>query len=325
MKKVTAVGNALVDILIKIENDTLLKKFNLPKGSMQLVDSERSDSIISQLGEYDKVMVAGGSSANTINSLAKLGVETSYVGKIGEDDFGVFFEKDMRNNGVVPTLLKTKTKTGRAVALISEDGERTFATSLGAAVEFDSKDFNLSQFKGFYIVHFEGYLVFNQSLIENLLKLAKEANCLISMDMASYNVIDAFPDFMKYIVEEYVDIAFFNEEEAKSFTGEEPEKALNIISEMCDIAIVKIGKDGSLIKRNTETVKVGAISAKPIDTTGAGDNYAAGFIYGLINNYSLETSAKIGSLLGGKVIEVLGAKMPERIWLEIQNELKNII
>jgi len=325
MSKVLAIGNALVDMLLKLENDSLLSTFELPKGSMQLVDQNRSEQISKETASMNKTMVSGGSAANTINTLAALGAETSYIGKIGKDETGSFFKNDMIKNGVSPQLLESTTETGKAIAFISKDGERTFATYLGAAVELNASDLNISQFKGYEIIHIEGYLVFNQDLIIKALKLAKEADCKVSIDMASFNVVEANLEFLKTNVKEYVDIVFVNEEEAKAFTGQEPREALNTISEMCEIAVVKIGKNGSYIKKGNEVVTVPVIDATLQDTTGAGDNYAAGFIYGLINKQSLEVCGKIGSLCGGKVIEVIGAKIPENTITQIKNEINLLL
>lgn len=324
MSKVLAIGNALVDILLQLKDDSLLETFKLPKGSMQLVEQDQSESISAQTQDFEKIMVSGGSAANTINSIATLGTDSSYIGKIGNDEFGAFFKNDMIKNGVSPQLLTSNNSTGKATAFISPDGERTFATHLGAAVELHANDLTLDQFKGYSVVHIEGYLVFNQELILKALMLAKEAGCKVSIDMASFNVVEANLDFLKENVAKYVDIVFVNEEEAKSFTGKEPREALDVIAEICEIAVVKVGKDGSYIKSGNEVVQVPVIAANVVDTTGAGDNYAAGFIYGLVNNYSLETCGRIGSLLGGKVIEVIGSKLPETTWAAIKKEINSI-
>ena len=168
-----------------------------------------------------------------------------------------------------------------AVALVSPDSERTFATFLGAAVEISASDLKLEDFQGYDYFHIEGYLVQNYDLIETAVKLAKEAGCKVTIDMASYNVVEDNLEFLTRIVKEYVDIVFANEEEAKAFTGKEPREALDAIAEMTDIAVVKIGSKGSMVKRGDKVYTAGVIKANSIDTTGAGDLYAAGFIYGL--------------------------------------------
>jgi sugar/nucleoside kinase (ribokinase family) len=155
--------------------------------------------------------------------------------------------------------------------------------------------------------------------------MAKEAGLQVSIDLASYNVVEANLDFLKEIIKDHVDIVFANEEEARAFTGKEPEEALIHISDHCDIAIVKVGKEGSFIKSGGEHVRIEPRLANAIDTTGAGDLYAAGFLFGLANEYPLEVCGKIGSLVSANVVEVLGAKMTDEVWADIHAEIKKII
>ncbi|MCK5847502.1 MAG: adenosine kinase [Bacteroidales bacterium] len=312
--KVLGLGNALVDALIQIDNDEVLDAHNLPKGSMQLVDWETSEKIINDTKHFEKSQASGGSAANTIHGLAKLGVTTGFIGKIGNDEIGDFFKADLLDARVEPLLKYSDNKSGIAVALVSPDSERTFATYLGAAVEISSSDLKLEDFMGYNYFHIEGYLVQNYDLIETAVQLAKNAGCKVSIDMASFNVVEDNLEFLTRIVKDYVDIVFANEEEAKAFTGKEPRESLDIIAEMCEIAVVKIGKKGSLIKSEGEVYSVGVIEANSIDTTGAGDLYAAGFIYGLIRGFGLERCAEIGSITAGNIIEVIGAKMDSDRW-----------
>ncbi|MCK9254382.1 MAG: adenosine kinase [Bacteroidales bacterium] len=322
MTKIIALGNALVDVMTMLTDDSVLEKLNLPKGSMQLVDQETSQNIQKFTADFSKSLASGGSAANTIRSLANLGVSTGFVGKICDDEMGKFFAEDMKKTGVFPHLKKTSTPTGIAVALISPDSERTFATYLGAASELSAEDISDLTFKGFDILHIEGYLIFNNELIEKAVATAKKAGLKVSIDLASYNIVEENLDFLKYLIDKYIDIVFANEEEAKAFTGQEPEQALEMISSLCEIAVVKVGRQGSLVKGFNEKHAVAAIKAKPIDTTGAGDNYAAGFLYGLTNNWDLNLCAKAGSLIAGNVVEVVGATMDENRWKKIKDELK---
>jgi sugar/nucleoside kinase (ribokinase family) len=324
MDKVLGIGNALVDILIRLENEDLLKELNLAKGSMQLVDKDFKNLVFSKTNHLSKAQASGGSAANTIHGLASLGVETSYIGKIGNDELGVFFMNDLKANHIKPLLTLSATGTGVASTFISPDSERTFGTYLGAAVEVGVADLDQALFSGHKFFHIEGYLVFNTALVETALKMAKAKNMTVSLDLASFNVVEANLDFLKKITKEYVDVVFANEEEAKSFTGKAPEAALDEIATLCKIAVVKIGKNGSLIKQGRDTYSVGAIPAKVIDTTGAGDLYAAGFIYGLTKGLSLPQCGHIGALLAGKVIEVVGAKIPESFWDTIKKGVKII-
>lgn len=325
MKKILGMGNALTDILLRIENDEVLAKLNLPKGSMQLVDGGKSKEITTLLSEISPRMATGGSASNTINGITRLGAAAGFVGKIGKDEVGEFFRNDMLNNGVVPHLLYSETPSGQCTVLVSADGERTLCTFLGAACELDAKDLTPEMFVGFDIFHIEGYLVQNHELIRTAVKMAKEAGLQVSVDLASYNVVEENLDFLNEIIRDYIDIVFANEEEARAFTGKEPEQALIHIADHCDIAVVKIGKEGSFIKSGSESVLVKPRLANCIDTTGAGDLYAAGFLYGLANGYSLDICGKIGSLVSGNVVEVLGAKMTDEVWKQIHTDIQKII
>ena len=321
MDKVLGIGNALVDIMTMLPDDSTLEKFSLRKGSMQLSERDFADKINNETLAFDKSQSSGGSAANTIHGLASLGAPTGYIGKVGNDSFGEFFSNDMKANGIVPFMLKTMTDTGRAIALISPDSERTFATYLGAAVELSEIDLIADQFRDYKYLHIEGYLVLNQPLMNKAAQLAKENNMKISLDLASFNVVEDNLEFLKEYVKNNVDIVFANEEEAKAFTGKEPEEALNELAEQSEIAVVKIGKNGSLVKSNNKVYKIDPFKAKPIDTTGAGDLYASGFLYGLANKMPLDECGRIGSLCASKVIEVIGSKMSDETWNEIRSLL----
>jgi len=324
MLKIIGIGNALVDVLIKLDNNNLLEKFSLPKGSMQLVDTDFVKRLTEATKNINKQLASGGSAANTIHGLANLGIDSAYIGKIGQDDFGKFFTDDLKNSNINPKLFFSKTETGQANTLISKDGERTFATYLGAAVELNANDLSMELLNGYNYFHIEGYLVFNHELLLKVAELAKQKKMIISLDLASYNVVEANLDFLKDFVKKYVDILFANEEEAKAFTGKEPVAALNEISEICHIAVVKIGDKGSLIKSENEMHKVNIIPVECIDTTGAGDLYASGFLYGLMKRLPLNKCGEIGAILSGNVIEVIGAKMEKKRWQKV-NESVNAV
>lgn len=321
MQKVIGLGNALVDILVSIENDSLLSTLNLPKGSMQLVDRNTSDSILNGISHLPMRQISGGSASNTIHGLAQLGIETAFIGKVGNDNFGDFFEHDMHKSGINPLLKKSDTDTGRAIALISPDSERTFATFLGAAVELTPDAITPSLFEGYHILHIEGYLVQNQDLVRKAVSVAKEMNLKVSLDLASYNVVESNLPFLQEITKKYVDILFANEEEGKSFTGNEGEMALNAMSDLVEIAVYKQGKYGSLVKSGNGIVRAGALKVTSIDTTGAGDLYASGFLYGLLHDYPLEKCAKIGSITAGHVVQIIGPKIDALQWIDIKNSI----
>jgi sugar/nucleoside kinase (ribokinase family) len=314
MKKILGMGNALVDVMTLLPNDELLAKLNLPKGSMQLVDTAFSDKVLKLTEKYKPVMTSGGSAANTIHGIARLGLQTGFIGKVGNDALGDFFKSDMEKENIHTHMLHSNTASGKAIALVTPDSERTFATYLGAAVELAASDIDPLIFDGYDYFHIEGYLVQNHELIETAIKIAKQKGLQVSLDLASFNVVEQNLDFLKRVVKEYVDIVFANEEEAHAFTGKAAEAAAAEIAKMCRWAIVKTGKKGSIIRNADSVTHVGIIPVKSIDTTGAGDLYAAGFLFGLANDFTIEKCGSLGALLAGKVIEHLGAKIADESW-----------
>jgi sugar/nucleoside kinase (ribokinase family) len=323
-KSILGIGNALIDVLINITDDSVLQKFGLPKGSMTLVDAILSAEIKKETKINKRTIQTGGSAANTIHGIAKLGGRCGYIGKISEDEFGNFYLEDFRNNKINTHFFYSETGTGHATGLISPDSERTFGTYLGAAMELTAEEMTHEIFREYGILHIEGYLVQNHTLIEAAMKIAKENGLLVSIDMASFNIVEANIDFLHRIIREYVDIVFANEEESTALTGTIPEESLPAIAEMCEIAVVKLGAQGSLIQAGDRVIRIEAIPAKSVDTTGAGDIYASGFLYALSENLDLEVAGKIGSLLAGRVVEVIGAKIPEETWNQILPQIESL-
>ena len=324
--KVLGMGNALVDMMIELPDDRLLEELDLPKGSMQLVDKDFSNHVQGKIQHLIKGETSGGSAANTICGLAAMGIETGFIGKVGRDRLGEVFEKDLVQNGIHPIMQYSDNETGLALALISPDSERTFATHLGAAVELEPSDLTPDMFQGYTHFYIEGYLVQHHELIRRAMELAKETGLDVILDLASFNVVGDNLEFLHFLVKEYTDVVFANADEARVFTnGKKPEGALAEIAEDCWIAVVKTGKDGSLIQNRKQVFRVPAAKVNCIDTTGAGDLYAAGFIYGMLHNLDLSVCGKIGSILAGKVIEALGARIPDATWPEIKNLVKRVI
>ena len=311
MKGIIGIGNAITDIMTVLPDEKLLSTINFPKGSMQLVDEKTIKKIEELTQHFPKTLKSGGSVANTMYGIASFNFPTAYIGKIGHDEIGQFYKSDMEQQGVKCYFWMSELNSGKAIAMITPDSERTFATYLGAASELKPEEINHSWLDSYAIMHIEGYLIFNRDLVLKVAEMAKAKGMLISYDLASFNIVADNLDFIKAFMKKYVDIVFANEEEAKAFTGKSPEESLNELADYCSYAIVKVGKEGSLIKHNGQTYKIPAIKAKAIDTTGAGDWYASGFLYGLCNQLPIETSGKIAALLAGNVIEHIGAKIPQ--------------
>lgn len=323
-KKILGIGSALTDILTQIEDESILAELHLPKGSMTHIDGDTSKKIAQRLTSFDNQMAAGGSAANTVSGLAKLGIEAGFLGKVGQDEVGQFFEKSMADSNVKLELIKTNTLSGRVQAFVTEDGERTFATYLGASSELSPDDIKPELFKGWDIFYVEGYLVFNPNMLNKAMETAKSAGLKIAIDLASYNMVEDHRDYMLQLIENYVDIVFANESEAKALTGMEPEEAIDFIASRCEIAVVKVGKKGAYIKRGNEVIKVDSIKCNPIDTTGAGDMWAAGFLAGLVKDEPLAKCGNMGAIVAGNVIEVMGAKMSDERWDNIYKAIAKL-
>lgn len=328
MNKIIGLGNALVDVLVKADNDNLLDIIGLPKGSMQLIDATKFIEINEIISQMAPSVATGGSAANTIKALATLGVPVGFIGKIGKDTYGEFFGETFSRNGITPhLLLDDHLNSGVASTFITNDGERTFGTYLGAAANLTPDDISKESYKGYAILYIEGYLVQNHDLILKAVKLAKELGLKVCIDLASYNIVAQDLDFFHYLVENYVDTVFANEEESYAFTHlKDSQAALRAIAEKCEIAVVKVGAKGSCVMKDGIITQVPSrANCKVVDTTGAGDYYAAGFLYGYMHNYNLSICAQLGALLSGHVIEVVGTTLSDETWTEIKNEIKRIV
>lgn len=316
--KILGLGNALVDILSPLKSDDYIEQMGLIKGAMELIDEDKLMKIMHLFQEFDTTLACGGSAANTISGLANMGVSTGFLGKVGHDSYGKFYNDSFLKDGVNPNLLKGDLPTGRAMTLISPDGERTFGTYLGAAATMKADDLRSEMFFGYDLMHIEGYLVQDPDFIRKAVQLAKTSGLKISLDMASFNVVKSQKRFFSELISEYVDILFANEEEVWAFVGLEPEQAARTLAEICPIVVVKCGKEGSFVCHRKDCYKIDAIQAECVDTTGAGDLYASGFLYGWSQGYDLITAGSIGSLLAGHVIEVIGPRIDIETWNKIK-------
>ena len=326
IKRIIGIGNALTDMLVNLSNDSVLEEYQLAKGSMSLVDNQLQTDISKSVAGCPYSLSLGGSAANTIRAMARLGAKVGFIGKVGEDNTGEFYEQALRNIGIEPFMLRSEQRSGKCVALVSKDGERTFVTHLGAASDLQAEEIDGAIFDSYDCLYIEGYLVQDHELIRSAIEKAKAHGLKVAIDLASFNVVEENRDFLHDIVEKHVDILFANEDEARAFTGEsDPDKALDHIAAMCELAVVKIGMRGALIKHGGEVVHVGIMAAaKRVDTTGAGDFYAAGFMYGLTQGLSLRACGTIGAIAAGKVIEVVGTTFAEKVWQEIHTLVEQV-
>jgi len=319
---IVGIGSALVDILIH-EKDEFLKKTGAVKGGMTLVDKETIERFLA-LSSDNACIVPGGSACNTIVGIGKLGGTARFVGKCGKGDMGQLIESDLLKQNVVPELFRSDLPTGRVLSIISPDAQRSMFTYLGASAETRPEDISEKLFKDAAVVHIEGYLLFNPELIRAALAAAKSAGAKISLDLASFTVVEESKEVLEQLVDSYVDVLIANEDEACAFTGYSDEHlAIEALSERADVAVLKVGSRGSYVSHAGLTIAIKSMGdGKALDTTGAGDMWAAGFLYGLVKGYSLEKCGRLGSACGYEVCQVVGANIPDEGWERIKMLLK---
>ncbi|MCU0609250.1 MAG: adenosine kinase [Chitinispirillaceae bacterium] len=316
---VVGVGSALVDICLR-ESEEFLMSSGAHKGGMTLVDADKITQIL-KTSSVTPETVPGGSACNTILGIGKLGAPARFIGKRGEDELGTLFEKGLKNHSVEPKLFTSSTPTGRVLSIITPDAQRSMLTYLGASGETRPQEITPALFENAALVHLEGYLLFNRDLMLATLEAAKSSGAKISLDMASYTVVEAAKELIHTIIRDYIDIVIANEDESKAYTGiADEEKALEALSKEVEIAVVKLGKRGSLISHKGFVTQIKPIGdgAPVVDTTGAGDLWASGFLYGLLQGYSIERCGRLGSACGYEVCKVVGATIPEEGWQRIR-------
>jgi len=323
-KKVIGVGSPVVDLLARVEEDFVVRHAGT-KGGMELVEADRIIELVNLL-ESEPSVSAGGSAANTIFALAKLQMPASFVGKLGNDPLAKEYVKQFRELKGDCSRFKfsEELSTARCLSLITEDYERTMRTCLAAAATMAWHEIEPNDFLGFDLAHFEGYLLFNKDLILSALKSARAADCMISLDLGSFEVVKAAGDDLPKLLNEYVDIVFANEEEARAFTGDDDlDEALDELSKYCSVAAVKLGAKGAMIKSDGEKVVIDAEKADSlVDTTGAGDYWAAGFLYGYLNGLPLKECGELGAKISAEVVQQLGADLPADRWQKVLTDFR---
>jgi sugar/nucleoside kinase (ribokinase family) len=321
-KLIVGIGSALIDILMH-EEDDFLEKTGAVKGGMKYVDREFIEQTLLQTSQKP-IIVPGGSACNTVVGIGKLGGEACFVGKSGGGHMARLFETDLKKSNVDPVLFKSSSPTGRVLSIITPDAQRSMFTFLGASSEIQPDEITEDCFKNAAIVHIEGYLLFNEDLIMRALKAAKYVGALVSLDLASFTVVEQSKTVLKRIINDFVDILIANEDEAQAYTGcSDENKAVCLMAENTHIAALKVGKQGSFIAHNGKTINIEPVGdGAAVDTTGAGDLWASGFLFGLVNDFSLEKCGKLGSACGYEVCQVVGANIPEEGWQRIKKLLE---
>ncbi len=309
---VIALGNAIVDVICKVDEDFLIKN-HLPKGSMSIIDLEKAESLTQSL--INNVERSGGSAANTAVGISTLGGRVAFVGRVKNDRLGKIFKKDLHDNGVEFTTPITidGPQTACSIVLVTPDAERTMNTYLGACIDLGPEDIDPNQINAAEIVYLEGYLWDKESAknaFRKAAKIAKESGRKIAFTLSDIFCVERWRDEFTQLLIDHVDIVFANEGEILSlFKTNDLNYALSTIRNFCDISVITRSEKGSLVITKTNTHEIAAKSVDHvIDTTGAGDLYAAGFLYGLSNNYDLTICGKFGSICSAEIITHLGAR-----------------
>lgn len=322
------VGNPIMDLIAHVTENFLAQYVAGDKGGMVLVDENDIATLVRALGgEY--ATAPGGSAANTILSAAQLGLRTTYVGKIGGDPTAAqYVEHFAATTADVARFKRATVPNGRCLSMVTADGQRTMRTSLGAAMTLHPDEISPDDFRGARHAHIEGYLLFNPALADKVVSSARAAGCTLSIDLASFEVVKAARDWIFAQLRTGVDIVFANEDEAAALFQRTDDYATfaRELAGFGGIAAVKMGKDGAWIARRGELHRVAAIPVRQvIDTTGAGDLWAGGFLFGHLRGAPLPAAGAIGSLLGGECVQHLGAALPSVHWPRLRAQVDGLL
>lgn len=321
---IAGIGSPVVDQVVQVSEE-FVAGINGEKGGMELVDEQGFFELVEKLPKAP-LSSPGGSAGNTTFALARLGVASRYIGVIGDDEAGRYYRDAFAGLGgdVSKFQVRQKMVTAQCLSLVTPDGERTMRTHLGAAATLAIQDITVEEFAGSDHVHIEGYLLFNQELMNHVLTVAKQAGCTTSVDLASFEVVRAAGNQLPVLLDKYVDMVFANEEEAEAFSGSaDPQICLEHLGRCCDLSAVKFGADGALIRKGENIYRVEAIPVgEVVDTTGAGDMWAAGFLYGLRAGKDIGQCGRFGSVLGATVVQQQGTTIPEPTWSQMLKQLE---
>ena len=309
---VYGVGNALVDIQSRV-TDEFLEELGFAKGIMTLVEEDVQENVLTQLAGSSVNRCAGGSAANTIIGLADFGGKTAYAGKAGDDAIGDFFLEDMRKIGVRIEVPQARGRTGTCVVLITEDAQRTMLTNLGVSATLGPEDIDEAEIARAKYVYVEGYLFTGEQTKAAAIKaidLAKENGVKVAFTVSDPFLIDLFRDEFIALIEGPVDLLFCNELEAKALTEkDDPIDCAPEIHNHAENVALTLGEAGSLLMHEGEAIPIEGVPVDAIDTTGAGDMFAGGLLFGITNGFSWHDAGHLASHAAARIVSQLGARM----------------
>ncbi len=309
---VIGIGNAIVDVLIQVD-DSFLEAHSLKKGSMMLLDQLEAEKIFSSI-EPD-IQISGGSAANTLACIANLGGRSGFIGRVKNDELGAIFTEDIRKVGARfdTKPVNSGPPTARCMIFVTPDAQRTMCTYLGASVLIDPSTLDLSLIEKSKVLYLEGYLWDNEAAKRAFItasETCKLSNGKVALSLSDSFCVDRHRESFIDLVNNNIDILFSNESEIISlFKCSNLEAAIKEVTGCCEIAIITCGEKGSIILSESRALQINAYDLGPlIDTTGAGDLYAGGFLYGYTNNFDLRKCGEIGSICAAKIITQLGSR-----------------
>ncbi len=322
---VYGVGNALVDIQVNVSDETL-KKLNFQKGIMTLVDEDVQTEVLSAISESNVSQCAGGSAANTMMGVADFGGQAAYSCKVAHDSIGDFYLSDLRERGVAINVESASGQTGTCVILITDDAERTMLTCLGASTSLGPDDIEEEMIRQSQYVYIEGYLFTQEptrSAALRAIELAKKNNVKVAFTVSDPFLIQYHKDEFWELIKNSVDLVFCNLEEARALTGKHDSiDCAHVMHQHAENVALTLGPNGSLLMHNGETIAIEGVTVAARDTTGAGDMYAAGILYGITNGLTWKQSGHLASHAAGRIVSQLGARFSESFSAE---ELQKII
>jgi sugar/nucleoside kinase (ribokinase family) len=318
--EIIGIGAPIIDQILQVSEEYLA---TLPgrKGGMELIDSNSIDRIIKNSGSQP-LMLPGGSGSNVIRGLANFGHSCALIGRIGNDEIGKKFIHGLKELAIQPLYTKTPTATAQVLCLVTPDGQRTFRACMGASQEMSDNDLDPTLFQDVKLVHIEGYALLNAKLAQRAMEYAKAAGAKVSFDLASFEIAESYRDTVVDLLWRYTDIAFANEDETSMLTGvNDPMRGCSLLKDLCKIAVVLLGKKGCWVGHQEKLLKCDAYPVDPVDTTGAGDLFASGFLHGYLSDLPLEVCAHYGALTAAAVVQVLGAEMAPQIWHQLREKI----
>lgn len=317
---VYGIGNPLIDVLVDVD-DKDLKALGLEKGVMHLVDERRRKELLEHVKAMEVTYLCGGACPNTIIALASLGLKTALAGKTGVGKHAEIYQKTLKNDDVKNDLRTGKGPTGSSIIMVTPDNERTMCTHLGMCQHFSSDDLDPDSIRRSKILYFTGYMWdtdSQKSAVKEAIWIAHGSGTKVIFDIADPFCVDKNRSEFLELIEKDCDVVFANEEEAKMlFRKDDPAHSLSELAKMSDVAIVKIGSKGALIRSSSEELQIPVNSVSAIDTTGAGDMFAAGFIYGISLGMDLYNSGVFASYLASHVVTQKGSQFLQDKRLEI--------